>query len=371
LMIIVLVILSSTFLNAAINDTFVSAIFSIAYLVFLAFSYKLCKNRFTTDKVVETIKLFTFVEIICTLAIAITGRIIKAGDIFCGTLGNAHFLGLWLSMSIIYLVYYWRSKKISLLQVVFNKSYLPTLVSLVLMLYLADAKGVLLTTLIALVVLLFIRLFSKRERNALLGTILVIYVGGILVLYILTLEPVRRIISLNIPYISPYLYQRGWNGKFGFFYGTVFESLKGLRLIFGYGLGQYGSRFANAFAYNIMYRDDTGINGLIASLFAPHYVEEYARYISYYNNDFVNQIRWRSAVLSYPFSSYVTLIAETGIFGVVSVSYYLNKLFRKSRFKMIIIYFLAACLLDLYFDHFQCVFAVIVFISSCEKETRS
>lgn len=164
--------------------------------------------------------------------------------------------------------------------------------------------------------------------------------------------------------MATYLYLDGWNGKFNYIRGTFLNELQGIRFFTGYGLGQYGSRIANLFAYDVMWRTDNGVNNLIAAFFAPHHIPEYVKYIEFYDEYFVSQIGWRSAVLSYPFNSFTALLAETGIIGVILSAGVINSYARKSYCSIIAYYFLAANFFDLYFDNYPCVALIIVILTN-------
>lgn len=243
-----------------------------------------------------------------------------------------------------------------------NKTYLFQMILCLLMLYLADAKGIIISFVIALIMYLLIRILSARSANVMLWTILGMYVAVIVLVGILSVPSVRAFLQDKVPEASIYLYKDGWNGRYQYAYGTIFDSLANIKSVFGYGLGQYGSRVSNAFAYNVMWRNSNFINDFISNMFSPHYVENYAKYVSYFQQDLVNQIIWRSAVLTYPFSSFLALLSETGIVGVITVANLINKAFKKSSNKFMIVYFFSICIFDIYFDDFPCVIALIIYL---------
>lgn len=82
---------------------------------------------------------------------------------------------------------------------------------------------------------------------------------------------------------------------------------------------------------------------------------EYAYYASKYNAEVVSVIQWYSAVLSYPFSSVVALMAETGIVGIALLARILLRARLNYTAQLVVAFFFGACITDLYFDHIQSV----------------
>ena len=333
---------------------------SIVYFIYLALLY-LMYNAIDIDVDSSTLKhivrSFFLLEFASSIAIIVKCHSIVPGDIHGGTILNAHFFSNWLIMGIFAYAYLIKEKnKISISDIaVFSMA--------IFMLVMASANAVVISAICAILIYILYKFARHHAKNDLFWMIVLTYAAFSLFLGILYTPQIEQLISTKSNYLKLYLYSDGWNYKFKYFYGTIFDSLKGFRLFTGYGLGQYGSRIANAFAYDYMWRASNGFNSLISHVFSSHCVPEYAKYISFYTKDFVDGILWRSAVMSYPFSSFVALLGEAGLIGVFLVAYWVNKSFRKMKCKIILYYFLVVCIFDIFFDDFQCIFPLIVYIN--------
>lgn len=365
-------ILANSILNGIFNNTLINVIFYVGYLLILFVCYKGYSGVFKLRNSVKAIQQLIIIEAIATVIRIEISRTIKPGDYFAGTLNNAHFFGNWLVMtSIVLYILYKRRDQFGLSKSIFSKNEIVIYFAAILaMLYLADAKQIVFSFIIAIAVYHFVKIISLRRNNVLFWTIIGMYIGVGLLLWLCCLDPVKNLLSSMIPGYSIHIYQNGFNGRYAFAYGTYFDSLANLRFFFGYGLGQYGSRVANAFAYSEMWRADNFINNFIANNFAPHFVPQFVRYIRYYNSEFVEMIQYYSAVLSYPFSSFIALLGETGIVGTSLVAYLINKEFKRSDAQFLIVYFLSMCVFDIYFDDFQCVIALILYLELFHKNLR-
>lgn len=354
---LVIIIVLNSLVNGIINNTVINVIVYIGYLLFLWLCYCGFKGVLDISKVFDSMRLIIVMEFISTIIRVIMVRSVKPGDYFAGTINNAHFFGNWLALTMILITTMYKD----CVHTYYSYAKYATLMGLCLiMLYLADAKGIILSFFIALVLYFIVKILSKK--NVLFWAIVGMYVLFAIVMYVFSIPYIKTYLQSKLPVYSVYLYTEGWNGRYQYSYGTLFDSLANIRALFGYGLGQYGSRISNAFAYNIMWRNDSFINNLIVSIFSPHYVDNYSRYVSYYTQDLVDQIAWRSAVLTYPFSSFLSLLSETGIIGVLFFAKILNREFMKSKNKFMVIYFLAICIFDLYFDDFPCAIAIIIYL---------
>lgn len=359
-----LIIFGSSIINGILNGTVINAVFYIAYIDLLLFTYIISKTTFSSGRLLEIVKLSIILEFAITLALLLKHQTLTPNDQYFGTLRNAHFLGNWCILTLIFYLSIRPRKHKSIIAISSLQDF--TYIAMVLCtLYLTEAKGMEIALLIAVIVHMVVSSITKRKYSLFI-LIIFFYCAVGVGLYLLQLSYIQDWLNNVIPLWSVYLYKSGWNGKYQYMYGTYFESLKGLRLFFGYGLGQYGSRIANAFAYDVMWRANNGINELIADIFKPSHVEAYVKYVSYYNRSFVDAIGWRSAVLSYPFSSFIALLGETGLVGVFLFAKGINKIFMgiKESAKFLIVYFFSICLVDIYFDDYQCILPLIIYLSS-------
>ncbi|MEY8337972.1 hypothetical protein AALB16_08055 [Lachnospiraceae bacterium 62-35] len=364
-----LVVIVNSFISSIVYDTEINLLFYLIYLLTILATTLLLTDKLDIGDMVYGIKVFLCIEFVIVITIALKNLTFIPGDIFCGTMSSAHWFGNWLIVSLVVILFHnginhptgicWKNVK----------KNIPYLLILLIMLYLSDSKSLIVA--LAIGSLGYI-IFEHKGimKYSFMFYFILFYVGLFIVISLLYLPPIENYIKDKSDLLNTYLYTSGWNGKFEYIRGTLLEELRGIRLLTGFGLGQYGSRVANLFAYTVMWRADNGINNLISSLFAPHYLPQFARYISFYDYDFVAQIGWRSAVLSYPFNSVTAFIAEIGLIGVAFFSYIISICLKKSDCKILGYYFLAACFFDLYFDSYQCLALIIlVLFNTRKKET--
>lgn len=354
-----LIVITSIF-NAINYNTFWNVLFYGAYLMMIIFTLHMSNKTINTSQyIVEILKKFVLIEFGITILIMFKTKSYMPGDMFSGTLNSAHWFGNWLIVMLIVLCFYDDTSydiKISKRAIKENLMYLILVFA---MLYLADAKSLVMS--LALAVIAFIVFERKTTRKySIVLFVFSFYAFLFGLFFILYNDVIRELIEKHSQLLQTYLYADGWNGKFEYIRGTLLEELSGIRILFGYGIGQYGSRVSNLFAYDIMWRASNGINNMVATLFKSYYIPQFAKYMEYYDASFVSQIAYRSAVLSYPFNNVLTLIAETGIIGMIFWSNLLNKHIRNSKCKILIYYFAIACFFDMYFDNFPCVALIIV-----------
>lgn len=356
----VIVILFNSIICSAIHGTGWNLLFEVVYLcILIGTGFVIAENRIDIKRLINITKKIILIEFFTTICIMLRTKSFSAGDLYYGTLGNAHYLGNLLIIIMLVLlciecrnIYNFTS---------FFKNNFWYILMIIFMLYLTDSKALDLS-LVCAILLYFIVSAVTSEQSRCFIFLMSLCMGMLVFIQTLYLPKVQHFIVRTNPVMSVYIYKDGWNAKFAYFKGTFFNLFSGIRLFTGYGLGQYGSRVANAFAYNVMWRNDNFINNFISSVFSPHYIPQFAEYVSIYTEEFVRQIRWRSAVLSYPFSSFIAFIAEYGFAGFGLFSYMVGKMVKHSKCKIIIAYFAFACIFDLYFDNFQCTGIVIFYI---------
>lgn len=341
-------------LNAISNNTYINVVISMLYLFIVCFIIVRTKKMFKGDYC-NVIKKFVVVEMFITFYLILIFKNLSPGDIHFGTLNNAHVFGNWCIVNLF--VLYNANGNLSKLL----KNNLLTVLMLIFMLYLSDSKTLVMCFLIV-IFLSYILNKKLMKKNGVKYFIIGIY-GGIYILCGLIYNPVvENFITTNFSSYSNYIYNASWNYKFYYIRGTLKDELKGMNLITGYGLGQYGSRFANLFAYDVMARNDSTINQIVESNFSPHHIDNYTKYIMFYTDAFVETIPYKSAILTYPFSSLIAIIAETGLVGVILMTVFLNNLFKQSNLKYLLFYFVTICLFDTFFDMILVVGYVMVWM---------
>lgn len=364
-----MIMIISSIISGITNDTVINSVFYLVYLIIIAFTFVMSDETISPGVIVDSMKKFVVIEFLITVMIIVKYRIVTPGDEFCGSMSSAHWLGNWLIVALMLFCYHDESTsriKLSVRNIKRNFIYILLILA---MLYLADAKSLLIA--LAIGTLGYYIFEHRRNSNYSFLWYTIIFCSSLFVLFgTLYSETIKEFILQKNHLLYTYLYQSGWNGKFEYIRGTLLEELKGIRLLTGFGLGQYGSRIANMFAYNVMWRADNAINNIVAAVFNPHYVSQYAKYIKFYNTDFVSQIGWRSAVMSYPFNSVTAMIAETGLVGIFFFSYVFNNYIKESECKILGFYFLVACFFDLYFDSFPCVALLIVVMLNTKVQRK-
>ena len=371
-LIIGVLIIANSIISGLISNTWINALFYIGYLLILLICYRAFHNILDIRKAYKAITHLVIIEFVATIIRVYLLGSVHPGDFFAGTMINAHFFGNWIVMTLYVLYVFCKNRRIYGIRIHKTRFYCVLCMSAV-MLYLADAKGILLSLVIAVALHTIVAFLSNKKRNVVFWAIVGMYFSYVLIIWVLSLPSIKAFMIGHFQDYSDYLYREGWNGRYRYSYGTFFESLANLRVFLGYGLGQYGSRVSNAFAYTEMWRNENFFNNFIASTFQPHFLGIYSKYISFFNDELARQIQWRSAVLSYPFSSFVALLSETGVIGVLYVARLINKAYCRVAFRFLIIYFFSICLLDIYFDNFPCVIALIIYVGafrSTESQLR-
>lgn len=365
IMFFVSVLLFSSLINMIISGALFNTLFGILYYFLVFIVYFLAKGNLDEDKIAYALKLGMLLQFVCGILIILIEKNIKPGDIHCGTFSDANYSVIFLLVSICYLVKYYRSKGLKFLQI-FRKEYVY-IIGAMFFIYLGSAKNVLAGFFVAVFVYAIAKIVSKKKSRQIICSIIVLYIallGGIMIMH-------SRIINNFLMRVAPqelgiYFYDKEYSFKYDYFEGTIFNELAGPRLFFGYGIGQYGSRVANLFGYNSMYREDNAINKFIANNFKETILPNYKKYASKYSKEIASGIQWRSAVLTYPFSSVIAFIAENGVIGLLFVTYIWGKSGNKSKYGFLVTLLFSICIFDVYFDHI-CVTALMICLLMSDK----
>ena len=364
---LVFFIFTVSFINSLYFETTINfAVYSL-YLLMIVVSAVYCRGKVSEDDIVFCIKKFVAIQFVIVVIIALTNNTVVPGDVFIGSLENAHWFGNWVLVNIAAFYYINKCKYSLSCTDVVKKDWELYIIALV-EIYLADAK-VLVVAMIAGIMLYKVSEKIFRQKNSYFYCFVVLFLFLFVFSVSFQSDYAVNLINSIIPEYARYLYSSEFNGKILYITGTFSNELSDFRLFTGFGLGQYGSRVANLFAYNQMWRAENAINAFISSNFDPAYIKSYVQYIWYYDNDFVKEIWWKSAILSYPFNSITALIAETGIIGVIGVAKVINDVIKPSGCRFLAYYFMIACMFDIFFDNFPFVMLIIVMIlNTCNSE---
>ncbi len=363
----VLFLLISSIVNMLLNGAFWGGVFAIFYYAIVVFLAGMLKGVLDEKKIIDSLKSLLIIEFCASAINAFLVKSFTPGDFNKGSFSNAHYFTLWLICVLTYIFYYYKNMKYCN-SINLKKNSLYYFIGLFLIV-MSDGKNVVAGFVVALVVYGISYLFSKRNKNRIIISIALIYFGTVFILLFLHIDIVQSFINSKLSNVSLYLYDTRYSYKLQYFEGTIFEELKGFRTIFGYGLGQYGSRFANLLGYEYMYRDNNFINNFIASHFDSYILPNYLKYASVYSHELMQTIRWRSAVLTYPFSSLIAFLAENGIVGLLLLAYLFGKWADKSKYGIIVVFLFSSCIFDIYFDHIGVLALVLVLVGGGIKNT--
>lgn len=358
-----IVILALSFCQAWRAGTIANTIISALYICFLGILAFACSQSVIYEDLIRCTRLIVVLEFLTSLIIcAKTGFI--PGDEHFGTLSNAHFFGIICLVAFLLI-----ANELSRGQMSGSRA-LAYLAMLIFMMLLADAKSVLGSGLICL--FFFVIFWSIKNSDRTIVAFLWATVFAFVVLSFYMAQPdARDLLTQNdfplSSFFSKYVYDDGPQNKFDYFMGTTTQMLSDGHILYGYGLGTYGSRFANMLGYTYTYRDPSAFNELASIIFSSRMIPEYIPFASAYNERLVSIIQWLSAVLTYPFSSFVALVAETGLFGVLALGRALRKLKLGGASQALVAMFIGVCITDLYFDRIQVIGLVILAIAGLEN----
>lgn len=344
-------LLIATAFNSLALDSFLNSGASILYYALLGFIFCETHDLFCKKDVRRCIICFTYCEALCVMLSCLRYGF-EPSDYHVGSLGNAHFLGIWCCLALLLFAYCRernRPRSLSNLDCATALSY----VLLLAMLYLSDTKAPVICGVIAVLVLLPIQ--KAMGRNAIVAALLVlVFLVGASVGLVSKFEAERSPDegdAFGSAYVLTYVYDDETAIKFDYFKGTMTDLLEGDRIVFGYGLGQYGSRTANLFGYASMDRNDNAVNRLVMDAVESKMLPAYEEYASRYNR--IEDIGRYSVVLVSPFSSFVSFLAEGGIIAFILLCLLLRWMKLDPGIQIVFMFFVGCCLVDLYLDHIQ------------------
>lgn len=367
ILLMALIILVVSFAQAWRAGTVANTVISAVYLCFIGVLAFACSRAIGYRDLLRCTCVFVVGEFAASLLIcAIVGFI--PGDEHFGTLSNAHFFGIFCLVAAILIMYGWRRGEIP------GGRSMVLVAMLVAMMLLADAKSALGAG-IACATLFLIFWIVKAGPGTIavfLWAFVFAFVAGSLVMAMPGASEVLT--SEGFPlatFFSNYVYAGGQQNKFDYFMGTVTQMVENGHIFYGYGLGTYGSRFANMLGYTFTYREPSAFNDIAAMFFSSRMIPEYIPFASSYNAEVNAMIKWLSAVLTYPFSSLVALVGETGLLGVAAIGLVLRKLRLRGCSQALVAMFIGVSITDLYFDHLQVIGLVIMAVAGLESLRRA
>lgn len=367
-MVYFLFIFAISVISAVKYGTFINVFIYTACIIYIYMFLCFAFDKIKVSDMTYSIKWFICIEFLADIIIAAQSRIFMPGDRFFGTMSNAHWMGNWAIICLVTLLFAQHILLEMRWKNILSKNYI-FIIANILIIWLADCK-LLIAALLAGTILYYI--FDKilKLKNGFLVGFVVFSILIFTLSFTINLPYIKNIVTSCFPTYSIYIYKsdNDFNGKTIYIISTFAKQLKGIRFFIGYGLGQYGSRVANLFAYTEMWRNNNFINNFIANNFAPSFLPEYSQYITYFTDDFVQIIPYRSAILSYPFNSFTALFAELGVVGAVIFAKLVNEYTKNSACKILAFYFMVACVFDIYFDDFTCIgFLIFIIVNTQSK----
>lgn len=366
---IVAVLLLIAIVNMVISGGLFNTLFGIMYYSIVLLIAISTRNNLTENKLVDALKLGLVSQFICGLVIIILGKDFSPGDIHCGTFSDANYSVIFLIVSLYYILKFYHFSGMTIRQVL-KENYIY-IGGAVVFIILGSAKNVLAGFALAAIVYAIAKKVTKNKSRQITSSILVIYIalfGGIIVIHSQTIN--SFLMQVAPQELGIYFYNKEYSFKYDYFEGTIFKELASSRMLFGYGIGQYGSRVANMFGYNSMYRDDNSINRFVAAHFEEQILPNYKKYASKYSKEIAEGIRWRSAILTYPFSSIIAFLAENGVVGLMFMTYIWGRAGNKSKYGFLVTFLFSICIFDIYFDHI-CVTGLIIALLLNDKKMEN
>ena len=241
--------------------------------------------------------------------------IASAADITTGTLRSAHHLGVVAVLGIIYaLALYWRSRR---------GRGLAIAVSLGAMLLMTDAKHVLLSAFVVGLptgIMLLWPELSRRTRVRLASSAVILLLAGA------TLAGAAVIQVVRAGLWEPLVGVASFNPKVVLVTRTAKLMDPGeLHTWIGYGPGAFASRAASSRATGALFKDETHLPGFIPPFTPPAYQSVV---YDLYTADIATTTRFRSGMLTNPFSSLIGIIGEFGIIGTIVFGVFIGALVR-------------------------------------------
>ena len=353
--------------QSAREGTIANTVLSCTYLLIVGLVIFSCRQAVTYKDALSVTCCMVVAEFFASLLICLKAGF-EPGDAHYGTMGNAHFIGIACSFALIFIAFAWlRRKEIA------TAHALALIAMLVFVMWEADAKSAIGAGFISLALfgLFWLVKASNGTIVAYLWTAILLFLLGSLLLQVPNVQ--AFLLSSSFPlhsFFADYVYESGLQNKFDYFMGTASQMVSDGHIFYGYGLGTYGSRFANMLGYTYTYRDPSAINELAAALFKSRMIPEYAQFASQYNETVVAVIGSFSAVLTYPFASFVALIGESGLLGVAIMGFMLKKAKLSSMSQFCVAFFIGVCLTDMYFDHIQILGFLIMLCAALNQLAR-
>ncbi|MGD8172069.1 hypothetical protein ACQEXU_10435 [Vibrio sp. TRT 21S02] len=327
-------------------------------------------------KLLVFIELILLIEILCVFYQGITGIGFVPNDLFKGTLRDAHKLGLLFFIFVFYGCYLFKDTSYKIIGICI------VILSLFVERW-SDSKAILLSAAVASVIIVHLCVFYRKKFHVLLElreALFILTIGYFTLAYLILFKAdvFNSVYDFFEPYVdgaltdSKYkMYVRVWHD---IFIQHPFE------WFFGTGPGTLASRASNMFSSDVLKAGNALSDYIISSSsWTRIYMD------GLFTNEIIENIKWVSAVLTYPFSGFISLKGELGLLGLflyISVIYKLSSPLLKNRsnepisaFKLglfiSVFVFIVALLFDNYHEQLaiSSIFFVLVGVFTNERTT--
>ncbi|MGD8110911.1 hypothetical protein [Vibrio sp. TRT 17S01] len=262
------------------------------------------------------IEIIMFIEIGLILFQGIKGVGFQPSDLFIGTLNDAHKIGLLFFIFFFYGCYILKDTPNKLIGFM-------VIISALVVEYLSDSKAILLSAAIAVFILLhFCLLFNKKLNSIIKFDQLLLLLLVIYTVFIFVVLFIDNAFQPAYDFFEPYLYGPLTSSK-AIMYVRVWNDMlfdHSFEWLFGTGPGTLASRASNMFSADILAKPND-----VLPISSSTWTREYMAGL--YDFEVLDNIRWVSAVLTYPFSGFISLKGEL---GVVGMSMYILTIFKMS-----------------------------------------
>ncbi|MEZ7892946.1 MAG: hypothetical protein QMC67_14485 [Candidatus Wallbacteria bacterium] len=232
-----------------------------------------------------------------------------------GSLHDANKVTFYLIILLVFKIFeYFITDKLNIKKIIF-------LFLCSIMIIFCDGKSVILSFLIGLVFYSLIMLKSNIFKNKLLIKILIVMFVFMIInldFFVNNYFEFFYGTSMSIKsFIENFSSLENFSNKY-LFYNRIFLDMfneNKLIWIFGTGPGTLGSRASNFLSYDTIYTQSKNIVEIFILPKTSYWVKIYLADL--WTEDIVNNVKWHSAVLTYPFSGINSLKAEIGLVGIV------------------------------------------------------
>jgi hypothetical protein len=299
------------------------AVTFFSHLLIFIYIYQMVISKEERLEIFNYLKLIIWAQIVPILFFMVINSAFKPSDSFKGSLYNAHYLGFMFILLLLFHI----ARAVENWKDILNFKYAAVGLIILSIIFLADAKGILLCFAVALFLYILVRnigLFFFGAINKYIKKREVVY-SVLFVICLLFFSNITNMVYFYGKYIlrksisyTKVIEKRGIfpeESHKAIFYKRVFKELpKKYSSLLGTGPGTLGSRAANSRAYDTLAKKEgEKVPGFIKP-FTSRPANKFL--VDLYQEDFAHTASSRSAMLTWPFSGYATILGELGYIGL-------------------------------------------------------